>query len=64
MKHTKNSKQVINQMVLDRLGEGDEFITEVMMESKPSRIDSRRQRSQEHERKKTKDRRYFEDYQD
>lgn len=60
----KRNQQVINQMVLEKMGNSDEFITEVVSEVKPSRIDSRRQRSQQHEIKKRKDRRYFEDHND
>lgn len=56
-------KQVINQQVLEKLGNGDEFFQEVALESKPSRIDSRRQRAEQHEHKKAR-RRNFEDYND
>lgn len=63
MKKNRN-QQVINQMVLEKMGDSDEFITEVVSEVKPSRIDSRRHRSQQHETKKRKDRRYFEDHND
>lgn len=63
MKKNRN-QQIINQMVLEKMGDSDEFITEVVSEVKPSRIDSRRQRSQQHETKKRKDRRYFEEYND
>jgi hypothetical protein len=56
-------KRVINQQVLEKLGDGDEFFQEVQLESKPSRIDSRRQRAEQHEHKKAR-RRNFEDYND
>lgn len=59
----KKFKQQINQQVLEKMGDGDEFIQEVQLESKPSRIDSRRQRAEQHEVKKAK-RRAFEDYND
>lgn len=61
--NTNLKKKVINQMVLEKLGDGDEFITEVVQESKPSRIDSRRQRAEQHEHKKAR-RRNFQDYND
>jgi hypothetical protein len=54
-------KQVINQQVLEKLGNGDEFFQEVTLESKPSRIDSRRQKSEQHEQKKAR-RRNFNEY--
>lgn len=61
--NTNLKKKVINQMVLEKLGDGDEFITEVVQESKPSRIDSRRARAEQHEVKKAR-RRNFQDYND
>lgn len=61
--NTNLKKKVINQMVLEKLGDGDEFITEVVQESKPSRIDSRRQRAEQHEHRKAR-RRNFQDYND
>lgn len=61
--NTNLKKKVINQMVLEKLGDGDEFLTEVVQESKPSRIDSRRQRAEQHEHKKAR-RRNFQDYND
>lgn len=59
----KKFKHQINQQVLEKMGDGDEFIQEVTVESKPSRIDSRRQRAEQHEQKKAR-RRNFEDYND
>lgn len=59
----KKFKQVINQQVLEKMGDSDEFIQEVTVESKPSRIDSRRHRAEQHEHKKAR-RRNFEDYND
>lgn len=56
-------KHVINQQVLEKLGDGDEFVVEVQTESKPSRIDSRRARSEVHEAKKAR-RKNFEDFND
>ena len=56
-------KRVINQQVLEKLGDGDEFFQEVALESKPSRIDSRRARSEQHEHKKAR-RRNFEEFND
>jgi hypothetical protein len=54
-------KAVINQQVLEKLGTGDEFLQEVATEVKPSRIDSRRQKSEQHELKKAR-RRNFNEY--
>lgn len=56
-------KRVINQQVLEKLGDGDEFFQEVTLESKPSRIDSRRARSENHDVKKAR-RRNFEEFND
>lgn len=56
-------KAQINQQVLEKLGESDEFFQEVVQESKPSRIDSRRQKAVQHQQKKTR-RRVFEEYND
>jgi len=54
-------KAVINQQVLERINSGDEFIQEVATEMKPSRIDSRRQKAEQHEAKKAR-KRLFDDY--
>jgi len=54
-------KAVINQQVLERLNSGDEFLQEVQEEMKPSRIDSRRQKAEQHEQRKAK-KRAFNDY--
>ena len=54
-------KQVINQQVLERLGTGDEFLQEVALEVKPSRIDSRRVKEQQHEQRKAR-KRLFDEY--
>lgn len=59
----KKFKPQINQQVLEKMGDSDEFFQEVQLESKPSRIDSRRQRAEQHEHKKAR-RRNFEDYND
>lgn len=56
-------KNIINQQVLEKLGTGDEFVTDEIPEIKPSRIDSRRARSEVHEAKKAR-RKNFEDYND
>lgn len=58
----KFTKQ-INQQVLEKMGDSDEFFQEVAQESKPSRIDSRRARAEQHETKKAR-RRNFQDYND
>ena len=54
-------KAVINQQVLERLGTGDEFLQEVAQEVKPSRIDSRRQKAEQHEQRKAR-KRLFDEY--
>lgn len=62
MNKTKR-QQVINQQVLDRLGPDDEFLQEATVEVKPSRIDSRRARSEQHEVKKAR-RKNFQEFND
>lgn len=59
----KITQQVINQMILEKMGNSDEFIEEVQQESKPSRIESRRQRSEQYEQKK-RNRKHFNEYDD
>ena len=54
------AKQVINQQVLEKLGTGDEFFQEVAAEVKPSRIEGRRQKSEQHEMKKARKRNFNE----
>ena len=55
--------KVIEQQVLDKMIHDPDYFHEVQMESKPSRIDSRRVKEQQHELKKAR-RRNFEDYND
>lgn len=57
----KTQKAVINQQVLERMGTSDEFLQEVTEEMKPSRIDSRRQKAEQHEQRKAK-KRLFDEY--
>ncbi len=59
--NSNTKKAVINQQVLEKLGSGDEFFQEVATEVKPSRIESRRQKSEQHEMKKAR-RRTFNEY--
>ena len=55
--------KVIEQQVLDRMIHDPDYFHEVELESKPSRIDSRRAKSEQHQVKKAK-RRAFEEYND
>jgi hypothetical protein len=53
--------KVIEQQVLDRVVHDPDYFNEVATEVKPSRIDSRRQKSEQHEIKKAR-RRNFNEY--
>lgn len=59
----KKFQKVIEQQVLEKMGTSDEFFQEVAQESKPSRIDSRRQRAEQHQHRKAR-RRGLEHYDD
>lgn len=53
--------KVIEQQVLDKVIHDPDYFKEVATEVKPSRIDSRRQKSEQHEIKKAR-RRNFNEY--
>jgi hypothetical protein len=53
--------KVIEQQVLDKVIHDPDYFNEVATEVKPSRIDSRRQKSEQHEIKKAR-RRNFNEY--
>jgi hypothetical protein len=53
--------KVIEQQVLDKVVHDPDYFNEVATEVKPSRIDSRRQKSEQHEQKKAR-RRNFNEY--
>lgn len=58
-----NKNHLIAQQILEKMGDTDEFLTEIVEESKPSRIESRREREKKHERK-VQNRRHFQDWDD
>lgn len=63
MNQKLNKNYILAQQILEKMGNSDEFIQEVVQESKPSRIESRREREKKHERK-VQNRRHFQDWDD
>lgn len=63
MNQKPNKNHLIAQQILEKMGNSDEFLTEIQEEVKPSRIESRREREKKHERK-VQNRRHFQDWDD
>ena len=53
--NTKNQKlnnAILAQQILERMGSGDEFLTDPKEVVKPSRLENRRERDKKHKEKK------------
>ena len=53
--NTKQRQGILASKILEKMGNGDEFLQEALLESKPSRLQNRRQKEEKHRLKKRRE---------